>query len=249
MFKLFDNTFKEKKSNYSDFFLKMNPNTIINEKISYDKIIKYTISDISYELLDYDKKEPSREIFHIFENISKFSDKLLVKNLDIQMDLFILNSGFVGREFYKTCSFSNMKQDVSKKVLFEVISGEGYILIQDLCENAETEIDIIKIKEKDFILVEKEKCFTIINTLKENKLVLISLKEKDSIFNSTVLKKTHGNLLYYTKSGFIKNNNALGGYNLDDYAGNYIENLYFDKKLGLYNEFISLPEKFNFLKE
>ncbi len=99
-----------------------------------------------------------------------------------------------------------------------------------------------------FIFIEKGKSFTIINSSNIENLTLICLKEKGSIFNFQVLRKYAGTLLYLTKNGFLKNNNFASNYILNEFDGDYIKDLYLDKNKGLYKELVSLPEKFNFLK-
>lgn len=247
MIKLFEYLFKENKNNYSKLILDFSNELIFSNKCIYDKKIEFKISDISFESLDSQKN--INIYFSIYENITKSYDRLLFQSHKIKIDLFVISPGYIGREYNKTPSFQNIdKNEENKEVLFEVVFGCGYILIQDV-ENPLTEINIIKIKEKDFILIEKGKCFTVINSTINENLILACLREKDSIFKSNILKFFNGNLLYYTKNGFLKNNNISGSYVLNEHEGNYIKDLYFDKNKGLYLEVTSLPEKFNFLKE
>ena len=247
MLEVFKNFFNKNKNNYSNLIKDFSKNLKFSPKANFDKKTQYCIFEIFLESLDPQKD--TKTSFTIYENIAKNYDKLLFQSSEIQLDLFVINPLYIGREYNKTMSFQNVTSDeICKKTLFEVVFGNGYILIQDM-ENIEEKIDIIKIKEKEIILVESSKCFTIINSSENENLILASFREKDTILKPNVLKNYHGNLLYYTKLGFIKNNNAHPGFVLNEYDENYTLDLAFDKNKGLYKEFVSLPEKFNFLKE
>lgn len=250
MLKIFEKVFNKKEENFSSFILKRTPKIIFDNNVVYDFSKEIKLEDIYFEFLDYDKKDVHKNIFTIYENILDFRDKLLIESSDIQFSIISVNSGFIGREFNKTCSFSNTKINTCKEILFQVVSGSGYFLIQNNLESLEENVlDIVKVNEGDYILIEKDKIFTIINSSTDTNLILISLKEAGYKLNFSPLKNRYGSFLYLTKSGFIKNKNTSGAYKLNEYSGNYIKDLYFDKNIGLYKEFINIPEKFNFLKE
>jgi len=248
MLEVFTNLFNKNRNNYSNLIKDFSKNLKFSTKANFDRKTEYKISDIFLESLDPQKS--SSLSFTIYENMAKNYDKLLFQSSQIEFDLFVINPLYIGREYNKTMSFQNISanEELPKKILFEVVFGNGYMLIQDM-ENPEEKIEIIKIKEKDFILVENGKCFTIINSSENENLILAAFREKDTILNPNVLKNYHGSSLYYTKLGFLKNNNVHPGFQINEYDGNYTLDFAFDKNKGLYREFVNLPEKFNFLKE
>jgi len=249
MFESIKNLFANNLIKYCDILsVDFNKHSLkFNEKVSYLNLVEYDVSELNCELLDIDKKSKNI-IFTNSSNLLKTYDKFLFENSEIETGLININCGFLGREYNKTCSLSNEKLGESKKMLFEIITGEGYILIQSL-NNVIGEIKIVKVKKNDLVLIEKDCTFTIINSSSTQNLILFYLKEKDSNFNLNVLKNYNGNILYYTKKGFIKNENIGANYDLHEFNGDYILDMKFDKKFGLYKEFVNLPQKFNFLKE
>lgn len=237
------------------FKKKVNCELISNfQKINFQKNILSTskddffFEDYKSEFLDFENLSLDVSIFSIYRNILKNYDKLLFESSKINCDLFIVNSGFVGREYFKTCSmFIENVNLVSVPILFEVLNGEGYFLIQD--KNNSSNLKLIKVNKGSKVLIPINFIYTIINSSETEKLVCLSLKDSLFDYKFKVLEKKFGGVLYFTKNnGFIRNQNYLPSYHLEEFEGSYLGDYSFNLDKSIYKEFIDIPEKFNFLK-
>ncbi|MDA3856515.1 MAG: hypothetical protein PF569_09750 [Candidatus Woesearchaeota archaeon] len=200
--------------------------------------------DFKDELLDM--KNLNKKSFSVFWRISKNSDQLLFESLNFKCNLFVLDHKFFGREYNKTTSFSVDYNGVSKSALFEVLHGEGFFILESLDEIRE--IKVVAVSKGSYVYIPSGQVFTMINSSKSSNMVCISLLGKNTRFKTNVLAKFCGSGVFYTKLGFIRNQNIGPNYTLKDYFGDYLEDLSFDKEVGIYQEFLNIPEKFNFLK-
>lgn len=234
------------KTNIADnnhLITSFNP-AIIGPKTQFAKHIRFSTFDYDKELLDPPKS--SIETFEIYFNIKKNQDTLIFETSNTKCNLFIIYPKMIGREFNKTTSFTTDYKGEKKDTIFEVISGEGYFILEKLEE--QKDVKIIKAEKGSIIMIPKEYSFTIINTSKSENLLCINMIGKRTKTLGNVLTKSNGNVLYLIKSGFTKNKNASPAYNLEEINGDFLLDYNFSKEKGLYKEFLELPEKFNFLK-
>lgn len=225
--------------------LSSNDPLTLNKEVIYDSKKYYTISDISEELLDPKKKKES--IFMYYSNICKGYDKVLLEERKYSFDLISISPKTIGRERSKSCSFmAKNTSGNSKKVLIQILSGNGYVIIQD--PNDMKNIVVIEVSKDNYVEVKEDYAFLFINSSDDEMFNVLILRDSEVYLEEMVLKSINGAILYYTTSGFIKNFNADPSYELDDHKGNYIGDLSFDTQKGLYLEVMDIPEKFNFLK-
>lgn len=238
--------------NISKYFIKnfkneeliigLNP---LNFSIStqYDKKEYNTQNDLKWELLDPEQSSDVQYVY--YKGLCKNYDNLLFESSMVRFDLFVISSKFVGREYAKTHGLKCFSPNFQARCLFEVYSGAGYFLIED---ESKDDIDIIKIKQGERVLIGKDKIFTIINSSDSQSLVCGSLVCSDCEFEKGRLRNSCGNKVFLTNKGFIKNKNVSPMYKLSEFEGDFLCELSFDKNKDIYMQFRSFPEKFNFLK-
>lgn len=239
---MFNNIFSKSNcilvSDFNDFKLK--------NKVSFNKKEEFSSKLFLDEILDRNSINDFTKInFTRYQNIYRNVDKSLFEFSKINCDLFVLKPGFIGREFSKSPSFNYIDSSNYNSFLFEVISGQGFVLLEEIGDN--TNIKLIKVKKGSKVFVEKGFGVVLINN-SSNNLVLISLYSKDLDFNFNLFKNNFGTSIFLTRIGFIKNKNILPLYNLEEFENDYLPDLQFKKEKSIYQEFIGLPEKFNFLK-
>lgn len=244
MFKKISVFFGNLESNSSvDLINTFNPLSLSKNTVFFKEHV-FKFLDFKNELLDL--KSLSKNSFSVFWRISRSSDQLIFESLNFKCNLFVLDSKFVGREFNKTTSFSVDYNGKSKAALFEVLSGDGFFILEDLDDVRE--IKVISVSKGSYVYIPAGCVFTMINSSVDKEFVCLSLIGKNTRFKTNVLASLCGAGVFYTKSGFIRNQNLGPNYNLKDYLGDYLEDLSFNKEVGLYQEFLNIPEKFNFLK-
>ncbi len=252
MFKLNRINFKFKKERRNNCVLLKDLNNIkFYNDVIYREAKKFSPNDFKLELLDKISKSKnySKENFIIFYDVMKNTDSLLFNSSQIESNIFLIKPGFIGREYSKSPSIY-LKNEFNEfnETIFQVLNGSGYFLLEnENCETGIRNIKIIKISRNSIVIIPKNFSFTIINTSKEN-LVLLNLKRKDIDFNFNNLNKINGSSLFLTKKGFIRNRNISPIYHLEHFEGDHLEDYLFNKEKGLYLEFIEIPDKFNFLK-
>lgn len=232
-------------TNNSNFLIScFNPIQFSKNVIFKDCRVFYS-SYLKDELLDPVLKK--KEVFSIYTRVCKSSDLLLFQSFDVVFDIYSINCGFLGREYMKTISFCAKHDEMSREVIFRVLNGEGFFLLENTLDRRE--VKFIKVKKGDFVLIPKDWAFIMINSSTSQNFVASCLRDKSVRIKKDLFRDVNGAFLFYTKTGFIKNKNVGPYYNLQEYFGDYLEDYIFEKELGLYGEFIKFPEKFNFLKE
>jgi oxalate decarboxylase/phosphoglucose isomerase-like protein (cupin superfamily) len=238
--KLFTKTLNTDKNHLITNFYPL----VLGPKTQFAKHMKFSTSNYDKELLD-PPKYPI-ETFEIYFNIKKNHDTLIFETSNTKCNLFVIYPKMIGREFNKTTSFTTYYKGEKKDTIFEIISGQGYFILETL--EPTKDIKIIQIAKNSIIIIPRQYSFTIINTSPTENLLCINMIGKRTKTIGNILTKSCGNALYLLKSGFIKNKNASPAYNLEEISGDFLIDYNFSKEKGLYKEFIELPEKFNFLK-
>lgn len=218
--------------------LKFFPDFKFSEKVEFKSM------DINDELLDSSNNLDL--VFTYYKDISKESHRNLILNSKYRFDLFVLKPKVIGRELSKTLSLKYESLDRSKSSILQILSGYGYALLEDLKD--EKNLKLVKVEKGSYVYVPKGFVFVLINKSLEENLVCLSLNLRVSELILGTLKSVSGATLYYTTLGFVKNKNALAFYSIDEHFGEYVDEFSFDKKKGLYVDFLDLPEKFGFLK-
>ncbi len=231
------------KAKNSGIISSFNPFTFSNS-VSYKKIISKTLRDFKEETFSlYPKALTKKEIYTIYENVSFESDKLLFETSKVNYFMIQVLPGKIGSEFHKTNAFEIKKNDVSFPGVFEVMSGFGVVLIENLEEDGK-ELNIVKVKTGDKFVLSENYCCTIWNCAEES-LIISGIRGKETELEFETLRKQYGPSLFFTDNGFVKNKNISPFYILHEYDGSFMLDFKFEKDL--YEEFKLLPEKFNFL--
>ena len=212
-----------------------------DNKFIFEENINYPVSSISSESLDPNSKS-KETLFSSYKSVSYLDDEHLFKEHDLSLDYLVLKPKFLGREFSKTSSIS-----LKKSALIQIVSGEGYALLEKVEDKRI--LNIIKVKSNSYVYVPKEFSFLFINSSEDDDFCALILKNLDSNYNFNSFEREGGFCLFYIKSGFIRNRNARPDYQINDFEGNYVEDLKFDENINLYDEFKKIPEEFNFLKD
>jgi len=250
-----------------NFFLFNNPTFIKDfnnfkfcDEVRFSRNEKYNSLDLKDYLLDDIKS--SKTVFSIYWNVFKLKDKLILDSALMKSNVFVITPSFLGREYSKTFSYKIQYKEQDKPALFEVLHGRGFFILED--DEKIKKIKVVKVKAGSQIFVPKGQIFTIINSNNNENLVCLALMGKNTRFDGNSLKKQGGASLFYTKQGFVRNNNIKPTFVLENFDGDYLvdeesrelfgqkdvflDTLAFDKKKGIYQEFRDFPDKFNFLK-
>lgn len=217
-----------------------------NEGVSFSRKEDFSAKSLKGELLD--PSSSTKCIFSVYWNVAKKEDRLMLESSNFKCSVIVLNKGFVGREFNKSCSFRTVYRGNSKDAIFEVLSGKGYFLLESVLVEGKREIKLVEVKKGSKILVGKGSTFVLINSSEDEDLVCLSVIGKNTKFECCNLKKSYGAALFYTKGGFVRNENVDSSYNLEDYKGNLLKEFGLDGRKGLYEQILQSTDKFGFLK-
>ena len=178
----------------------------------------------------------------MYKSISYLGDEHLFKECGLSLDYLVLKPKFLGREFSKTSSIS-----FNKCVLIQIVCEEGYVLLEKIEDKRI--LNIVKVKPNSYVYIPKGFSFIFINSSENNNFCALILRDLNSDYSFNSFEREGGFCLYYIKSGFIRNMNAQPDYKINDFEGNYIEDLKFNENINLYDEFKKIPEEFHFLKD
>jgi len=244
---MFNYLFKFFGINFSNELILNYEKVKFNSDIIYKKKYIYTVNNYSNELFDINTKS-TFEIYSLYTRFQKKIHSLLFETYDVAPDLYILKPGKLKREYFKTLSSCAINFDTgeSKEILFQVLSGSGYFLLENIVDRKQ--VKFIKVKKNDIILIPKNWAFIMINNNLCKNFIAICLRNRSVKIKNNIFEDMGGAFVFYTINGFIKNKNTSPYYHLDEYSGDYLEDYQFNKNIGIYDEFIKFPEKFNFLK-
>jgi len=214
---------------------------VFSKGFSFKKEYIYNTSIYTQEMLDAPKK--AIQVFRIYDQIKLKTDSLIFESTDLSAGVFVLNKNIFGREYSKTFQMISKVRGDDREVLFQVVDGEGFVILEN---SDSTIVEIIKVERLNFVLIPKGKSFVFINSSLTKDFVCLYLSQKEIEF---VKKKNgFGASIFYTKNGFVKNKNAKSSFAIEDIKGDYTQDYFFDKERSLYDQFMEIPEKFNFLK-
>lgn len=212
---------------------------------SFSKKTYSTIYDIKDELLDPSKAKDT--IFARYEGFCKSFDSLMFESTNIKSELLVVYPKKLGREYSKTSSFyAEDEEENPKEVVYEVLNGSAYFLLEN--KSDDKDIRLIKLGKNNKIIIPKKFYYVIINSSETETLVCISLMSKTTKLKKSLFRKDHGATLYYTDTGFIRNQNKESNYSLKEFEGNYTEDKILNNNKELYKDFLHSPEKYEFLK-
>lgn len=206
------------------------------------KKFDYKVCDFNSELFDITNSKDITFTYYI--DVYKKQHISLLDNY--RFDLIFLKPMMIGREYSKTASLGYFYNEDLKSTIIQILSGEGYVLVEDLKDDRN--LKIVKVSKGSYVYVPNGFVFILINKSDSNNLVALTLTSRKTQLRHSLLEKENGATLYYTRTGFVKNKNAKPYYTIDEHFGDYVNNFSFDKKKGLYLDFIELPERFVFLK-
>lgn len=93
----------------------------------------------------------------------------LLKNIDINMSIYVLNCGVAGIEFLKTLSYQNQ----SYPKIFEILQGNGIIIFTDSKED----IFLLRVKSGDKIIIPAN-AYSVVCNIKFSPLILAEFSYK-----------------------------------------------------------------------
>jgi hypothetical protein len=235
---------KETKPKKPELITSYNPLSF-PEDTTFSKKTYSTVYDIKDELLDPQKAKDT--VFVQYDFFMKDYDTLMFESTQIRSDLLVIYPKKLGREYSKTCSLYAIDDEENpKEVVYEILSGYGYFLLQSKTD--EKDIKIIKLGKNNKIIIPKKYYYLIINSSESEPLVSLSLMSKSTMIRKNNFKNDHGATLYYTDSGFIKNQNKEANYSLSEFEGNFTQEKLLSNDNTIYKDFLKSPEKYEFLK-
>ncbi len=185
-------------------------------------------------LLEFDGQD--EDMYYMYRGVFREEDEDIFKKYRIRHDITVLPNKIIGKEYNKT--FGHYHPN-NYPELYEVIRGEAIFLMQD--RNFRSLI-LVKAKKGDQVLVLPGYGHVTINIGKEP-LIMSNLVYWDFQSDYSVFKEKKGAMIYLTTEGVKINENYPLDFEVVKLDGKKI----FEKNL--YEEFISNPDRFTFLKE
>lgn len=168
---------------------------------------------------DWAKNAPNLELYYMYRKITETNG--------LRYDITIIPSNMLGVEFTKTKGHHHAG---AYGELYTVLEGEGYYLMQKGDENKIEDVRVVSAKKGESIIIPGGYGHVTINP-SDTELKTANWVSKNDKGNFDLFEKLQGACYYYTKDGWIKNENYKD-----------VPPLKFDNPLG------SQPENLDFLK-
>lgn len=142
------------------------------------------------------KKNPKAELYQVYRRIKK--------KKDLRYDITIMPPKMLGNEFVRTKGNRNSK---GFQELYTVLQGKAIFLMQRTKGGIVEDVVAIRTKEREWVIVPPDYSVIMINPLNSEVLKTGNwVSEKtENIYKE--LEKMEGACYFYTKSGWIKNDN------------------------------------------
>lgn len=154
--------------------------------------------------------------------------RALTKENGLRYDITVIPANMLGKEFTKTKGHHHAG---FYGELYIVLEGEGFYLMQKGDENKIEDVCVVKAKKGEAIAIPAGYGHVTINPSSE-KLKTANWVDENDKGNFNLFEKLQGACYYYTKDGWVKNENYKN-----------VPPLRFE------NPLTSIPENLNFLKE
>ena len=141
------------------------------------------------------KKVPNFEVYYVWRGVKN-------KN-DLRYDITIIPAKMFGKEFPKTKGHKHLQ---NFQELITVLEGEAFYLSQKGQDSKIDEIDVIRAKKGDWLIVPAGYDHLTINPGKK-RLVMGNWISRKCQSDYSLFEKFQGAGYYYTKTGWIKNKN------------------------------------------
>ncbi len=151
--------------------------------------IRY-LKDMGDVLMDNSQKD-NPPLYYMYRGIKEENN--------LRYDITVIPPRFIGDEFVKTkghCHCGNYEE------LYIVLKGEGIFLMQK-----DSDSYFVKVKQGQSIVVKKGYSHITINPSKNTVLEMANWVSKDCKSDYKQLQEKKGAYYYYTKKGWIKNQN------------------------------------------
>lgn len=162
----------------------------MKKKIRYLREMEEVVFDKNFA-----REFPDLKLYYVYRGVKKENG--------IRYDITVIPPQILGKEFVRTkgnCNSNNFPE------LYTVLTGEAIFLIQKVKGEIVEDAFWVKAKEGDYIIVPPKYAVITINPSKKILKLGNWVSEKNkNIYEE--LEKMKGACYYYTKSGWIKNEN------------------------------------------
>jgi len=129
--------------------------------------------------------------------------RILKEENDLRYDITVIPQKMLGAEFVKTKGHTHAG---FYGEIYAVLEGEGFYLFQKGDGNKIEDVCVVKAKKGDIIKVPAGYGHVTINPA-DKELKMANWVKKEDKGNFSLFEKNHGACYYYTKQGWIKNEN------------------------------------------
>jgi glucose-6-phosphate isomerase len=169
---------------------------------------------------EWEKLSPNLELYYMY--------RMLKEDNGLRYDITIIPPKMLGSEFVKTKGHNHAG---FYGEVYMVLEGEGFYLFQKGDENEIEDVCVTKAKKGDVIIIPAGYGHVTINPSDTEELKMANWVKKEDKGNFSLFEKMQGACYYYTKQGWIKNENYKS-----------VPELRFEEPSK------SVPENLNFLK-
>jgi len=195
-------------------------------------------SEMKDVLLEYDGKEEN--LYYMYRGVFRREDRKIFEKYRIRHDITLIPNKIVGIEYNKTYGHYHPNNYAE---LYEVIRGEAIFIMQS---RDFRNLILVKAKRGDQVLILPGYGHVTVNIGNEP-LIMSNLVYWDFESDYSIFKEKRGALVYITKDGIKINENYLLEVKNIDFGNVVYAKRIFDRNI--YEEFVSNPDKFMFLKE
>jgi glucose-6-phosphate isomerase len=154
--------------------------------------IRY-VSQMDNVIIDKEwaKNNAQTELYYMYRNLKQENG--------LRYDITVIPALLMGNEFIKTKGHEHCSGHAE---LYVVLEGQGLFLMQK-----ENDVYAVKAEKGDYIIVPKEYSHITINPSETETLKMANWVSNECVSDYKMIDNNQGAMYFYTKSGWIKNNN------------------------------------------
>jgi glucose-6-phosphate isomerase len=156
------------------------------------------LDDVRNVLFDKDwaKTAPDLELYYMYRGLKEENG--------IRYDITILSAMMLGKEFNKTKGHEHIGKYGE---IYTVLEGEAIYLMQSATDNKISDAYAVMAKKGDFVIIPPGYGHVTINPSEKEDLKMANWMAANVKSDYSLFEKMQGACYYYTKSGWIKNEN------------------------------------------
>mgnify|MGYP001558439554 FL=1 len=166
--------------------------TNLKPDVRYLSELKGLLHDTDWEKIT----EPNTELYYMY--------RILKEESSFRYDITRIPAKMLGSEFTKT---KGHQHQGFYGEIYAVLEGEGFYLFQKGDGDIIEDVCVVKAKKGDIVAIPAGYGHVTINPSKTQELKMANWVKKKDKGNFSWFEKMHGACYYYTKQGWVKNEN------------------------------------------